>query len=325
MALAAVGADELQESNVPEEPPGLSEQFVVTTSLAAEIVPDDCASEFADVELAWLDISAGKTRSVVLRSVSLNHTLAEFRQCCASALGVGSVKPQDFNEDMDSLCLNALGIGSSGLPFFVELGSTPVAEIGDKISISSASLGVTAAASEETPLPKPKRGSAGSLPQRQALKDASEIKDGWLFLGGNLSASNLAALQELGVTHVLNCCERVPCKFKKSLTYKVISVFDTKSSDIRQHFADAIAFIDSARASRGGVLVHCMVGASRSTSLVLAWLVARCQMPLLEAFRRVRAQRSVARPNRSFCQQLMEFETEVLGKQTASLADFGHK
>eukprot|EP00930_Biecheleria_cincta_P013361 TRINITY_DN11953_c0_g1_i2.p1 TRINITY_DN11953_c0_g1~~TRINITY_DN11953_c0_g1_i2.p1 ORF type:complete len:181 (+),score=33.64 TRINITY_DN11953_c0_g1_i2:103-645(+) len=148
MDLAAVGTDEIQESNVPEEPPAPSDKFVVTTSSAAESLPDDCVSECADVELAWLHISTGKARSVVLRSVSLTHTLAEFRQCCASALGVGAVKPQDFNEDMDSLSLNALGIGSSGLPFFVELGSMPTAEIGDEITTSCISPGVTQAKDE---------------------------------------------------------------------------------------------------------------------------------------------------------------------------------
>ena len=35
------------------------------------------------------------------------------------------------------------------------------------------------------------------------------------------------------------------------------------------------------------VLVHCMVGASRSVSLVLAWLVARQRIPLREAFKQV--------------------------------------
>lgn len=167
--------------------------------------------------------------------------------------------------------------------------------------------------------------SSHSFAEKQALKDCSEVKDGWLFLGGNLSAGNLVVLRDLGITHILNCCDRVPCKFKSSITYQVVSVFDTKGSDITVHFPDALAFIDAAHATGGGVLVHCMVGASRSTSIVLAWLISRCKMPLGEAFRHTRARRSVARPNRAFCLQLIEYEESVLGKRTATLADFGHK
>ena len=32
-----------------------------------------------------------------------------------------------------------------------------------------------------------------------------------------------------------------------------------------------------------------------------------------------------ARPNRSFCEQLMEFEKDTLGSCSATLADFHHK
>ena len=87
----------------------------------------------------------------------------------------------------------------------------------------------------------------------------------------------------------MNCCERIPCKFKGRLKYKVIPVMDTKSSDIRVYIPDAVAFIDEVLAAKGKVLVHCMVGASRSVSLVLAWLVAQCKLPLKQAFQLVRS------------------------------------
>ena len=128
-----------------------------------------------------------------------------------------------------------------------------------------------------------------SFATRKALEDASEVKDGWLFLSGQLAASSLDCLQRLGISHVMNCCERIPCKFKGRLKYKVIPVMDTKSSDIRVYIPDAVAFIDEVLAAKGKVLVHCMVGASRSVSLVLAWLVAQCKLPLKQAFQLVRS------------------------------------
>ena len=70
-------------------------------------------------------------------------------------------------------------------------------------------------------------------------------------------------------------------------------MMDTKSSDIRVHIPDACAFIDEVLKAKGKVLVHCMVGASRSVSLVLAWLVAECKLPLKQAFQLVRSNSDV--------------------------------
>lgn len=160
--------------------------------------------------------------------------------------------------------------------------------------------------------------------ERQALENASDVFEGWIFVGGSLAASSLPALKALGVTHVLNCCDRIPCQFQKAMTYKVVSVYDVQGADITQHFAEALAFIDEAGGADGRILVHCMVGASRSVSIVLAWLVSRQRMPLKDAYVHVKRARNVARPNRAFCEQLMAFEEEVLGTRSATLADFGH-
>lgn len=239
-------------------------------------------------------------------------------------LGVAQVSAQDYNEDMDAFQLERLGIGSSGLPFAVSLGPESASGSETLVAVDPTSDSITRPSAGSR-----KRSSSASAPkralaERQALEDATDVYSGWLFLGGQAAAGSLAALRKLGVTHVLNCCDRVPCRFPKALTYKVVHVFDIKSANIQKHLPEAIAFIDAAREAGGGCLVHCMVGASRSTSMVLAWLVDRCKVPLKDAFADVRARRGVAKPNRSFCEQLMEFEESVLGTRSATLADFGH-
>lgn len=292
-------------------------EFAAAADDAAE-GGEQASLEMAEVEVTWSD-SSGVKQSLLLSKVSLDWTLAALKEHCCEVLQTVPVHAQDYNEDMDSMSLLELGIGISGLPFAIILG--PAAEH-EAPSLGPAAAVVRASAGQA------RRSAAGSdklpLKQRQAKADTSDVNGGWLFLGGNLAASNRAALQELGVTHIINCCDRIPCHFKKTFTYLPISVFDTKGSDIRKHFPEALDFIDRAHAQGGGCLVHCMVGASRSTSIVLAWLVSRCKIPLLQAFQDVRSRRGVARPNRSFCQQLMEFEEVTLGSRSAVLADFGH-
>ena len=68
-----------------------------------------------------------------------------------------------------------------------------------------------------------------------------------------------------------------------SLFYLPCQLADTQNSDLALYFEQAIRFIDEAHAAGGAVLVHCMAGISRSTTIVLAYLIDRHQKPFAEA------------------------------------------
>lgn len=173
---------------------------------------------------------------------------------------------------------------------------------------------------------KPRDGAPQKQPARTradgtAAKDISCILDGVLYVGGNLAASSKWALQDVGITHVLNCCERIPCKFRSLCKYHVLHIHDTQSADIIPCVTEGIEFIDAARGSGGRCLVHCMVGASRSVSVVLGYLMATEKMSLQEAYRLCRSRRQAALPNKSFCLQLVEYEQAVTGTKTMTNVD----
>lgn len=52
-----------------------------------------------------------------------------------------------------------------------------------------------------------------------------------------------------------------------------IPISDMEEEDIGRYFDEARAFIDSAAAAGGAVLVHCHEGKSRSATLVLAYFM----------------------------------------------------
>ena len=110
---------------------------------------------------------------------------------------------------------------------------------------------------------------------------------------------------------------------------------DTKQSSIAAQFEEALAFLDAAKSAGGRCLVHCLVGASRSVSICLAFMIAKAMMTLRVAFAQCKVARPIAKPNRHFCTELIAYEQQLLRAGAGrvdedgpdsdmTLADFGH-
>lgn len=87
-------------------------------------------------------------------------------------------------------------------------------------------------------------------------------------------------------------------------------LIDQPSSDISRYFYIAAKFIENGINGGGKVLVHCMVGMSRSATCVLAYLMICKRMSASEAIRTVRMHRDI-RPNDGFIQQLADLDNEL--------------
>lgn len=94
------------------------------------------------------------------------------------------------------------------------------------------------------------------------------------------------------------------------LNYRV-PVEDDPTHKIAVYFDDVADLVETARRRGSGSVIHCAAGVSRSTTLVLAYLLKYTDMSLLEAFRHTRTIRPVIRPNMGFMKQLIEYEGTV--------------
>ena len=61
------------------------------------------------------------------------------------------------------------------------------------------------------------------------------------------------------------------------------------------------------------MLVHCAQGISRSSTLIISYMIRHMDYTLKAALTRVRSRRSVAHPNSDFMRQLCAFELKVHG------------
>lgn len=99
------------------------------------------------------------------------------------------------------------------------------------------------------------------------LQDPSVITT-YLLLGGSMVNKNPELVNYLGITHVVNMAvelhPHIDLVGKRHVVYKHIRSDDSLQYNIRVHFEEAFDIIDDARSKNGRVLVHCMMGISRS-------------------------------------------------------------
>ncbi|KAF9279812.1 dual specificity phosphatase 12 [Mortierella alpina] len=138
----------------------------------------------------------------------------------------------------------------------------------------------------------------------KVIRDMQEIVPG-LFLSGSQPSESRAYMQEHGITHIIQVTDIRTPRFPGEFVYKLIPVPDMDETNLIEHFADTYIFIQEAIAKGGKVLVHCQAGASRSVTVVCAYLMRTQNISAGEALNAVQALRPIAEPNDGFMRQLM--------------------
>ena len=96
-----------------------------------------------------------------------------------------------------------------------------------------------------------------------------ELESLTLLMAISLSAAvSLEQRSKLGITHIVSVCPEYPSTGPNHLT---IPVQDSEYEDILIHLPMACRFVQTALDQGGRVLVHCVMGISRSTTVVAAY------------------------------------------------------
>lgn len=142
---------------------------------------------------------------------------------------------------------------------------------------------------------------------RLTMVDMNNILPG-LFLGSLEAACDLESLQKNKISHVLVVGSGLDKPFPEEIEYHHIEVYDFAAADLISHFEVTSQFIENALLSGGGVLVHCAMGISRSSTIIIAYLMKKQKMTYLDALNFTKKKRTHISPNFGFRKQLQLFE-----------------
>lgn len=127
-----------------------------------------------------------------------------------------------------------------------------------------------------------------------------------IYLGNYLAADDEQWLKKNNITHILGLIGYQK-KFDNIHYIYFNNLDDTPNQDIISQFKVCFEFIEKSLKSCGNILVHCHAGISRSSTIVIAYLMFKYGMNLREAIVFVKKQRPIINPNYGFINQLISF------------------
>jgi len=116
---------------------------------------------------------------------------------------------------------------------------------------------------------------------------------------------------ELRIEYILNCAKEWKNYHPEIFTYHNANFMDVEDQSIVEHFDKCFEFIERAKTQNKRILVHCIIGKSRSASVVIGYLMKSQKMTLKESYEYVKNKRNMIQPNEGFMKQLLMYEVDL--------------
>lgn len=152
----------------------------------------------------------------------------------------------------------------------------------------------------------------------------------YLFLGPHdccTSTSTRSELLEKKITSIVNCSinsRDSPSTHKDIIKYCEVSLHDNEGASLLPWLMPVTEFIHRDIMSGGRCLVHCQMGISRSSAVVIAYLMRYHEMKRDTAYVFTKMRRPQINPNYGFWEQLLTFQY-VLEKERETVIDSDSK
>ena len=97
-------------------------------------------------------------------------------------------------------------------------------------------------------------------------------------------------------------------KYYDDITYLEIDALDIPKYRISRDFVKCFKFINDNIKNKKNVLVHCHAGISRSSTIVIMYLMVKYKITIEKAYAYVKSKRPIIRPNNGFCVELQRLD-----------------
>lgn len=127
-----------------------------------------------------------------------------------------------------------------------------------------------------------------------------------LYLSDYYSSLEYDKLHELGIKQILTIGKELPPHKANYFKRKHIYLSDISCENISKYFNETYDFIE-----HDVTLVHCFAGISRSSTIVIAYLMKKYRMTYDQAYTYVKNKRPIIMPNNGFINQLLHYEEDL--------------
>lgn len=128
-------------------------------------------------------------------------------------------------------------------------------------------------------------------------------------------------LLDFRITHIISCTLEAPSPNELEIKTTFLQIGDNPQSRLDEYFDKVSDEINDVVMQCGNVLVHCLGGVSRSSTICIAYLMKHKKMKLKEAHDFVKSKRRIIRPNIGFWEQLVNYERKLFGSNTVNLIE----
>jgi predicted protein tyrosine phosphatase len=135
-----------------------------------------------------------------------------------------------------------------------------------------------------------------------------------LWVGSISSSSNSKTMKSHNIELIVSAHVGATPLFPYDFTYKKVDLLDIPNENIYKTFDKIVPEIHHVIERNKGVLIHCMVGASRSVSIACAYLMKYHNMGTIDALKYMKKLREEVNPNEGYIRQLKKYELHLKQK-----------
>jgi protein-tyrosine phosphatase len=118
-----------------------------------------------------------------------------------------------------------------------------------------------------------------------------------LYISSFAPAYNKETLESHNISHIVVAAAGLVKKFPENFTYLQLTLLDSPQEDIKKYFDETGKFIHECISNNGTALVHCHAGISRSSTIIIAYLMKYKKMKFQEALSFSKNKREKINPN----------------------------